>query len=338
MNETLKSGGRSGMAGAGSHRARALLVVAEVALATVALVGAGLFVRSFHNAQTVNPGFDRNNVLLARFYLRSSAYSNDEIRQFCLRLRERLQTAPGVREVNYADFAPLGSSAGPYTTVGVEGYVPGRDESMAINRSLIAPGYFKLLRIPLLAGRDFTGRDDARSAPVVIVNETFARRFFRGADPVGRKLRCWGEWRTIVGLARDSKHYDPVGAPLAHFYVPFHQRYDGLDAYFFIRTEGDPTRALASLRREVAAAGPECRRLPRHDAHGLDRGHTASAKGGGQPAGRAGTDLAGACGGGPLQRDGLRRHPADAGDRCPHGARRAAARSAVGRAQAGAWA
>jgi predicted permease len=257
VNETLKSGGRSGMAGAGSHRARGMLVVAEVALATVALVGAGLFVRSFHNARQVDPGFDRKNVLLARFYRRSSAYSNQEIQQFFVRLSERLQTSPGVRDVSYSDFAPLGSSAGPYSPVEVEGYAPGRDEPMSVNRSLTAPGYFRVLRIPLLAGRDFNRADDERSAPVVIVNETFARRFFRGADPLGRRIRCWGQWQTIVGLARDTKHYDPVGPALAHFYLPIQQRYSGLDAYLFIRTDGDPTRALASLRREVAAAGPD---------------------------------------------------------------------------------
>ncbi|HVX65473.1 MAG TPA: ABC transporter permease, partial [Bryobacteraceae bacterium] len=257
VNETLKSGGRSGMAGAGSHRARGILVVTEVALATVALVGAGLFLRSFHNARRVDPGFDRDNVLLARFYLRSSAYSRQEIRQFFLRLSERLQTSPGVRDVSYSDFAPLGSSAGPYTSIEVEGYAPGRDEPMNVNRSFVAPGYFRVLRIPLAAGREFNRADDARSAPVVIVNRMFARRFFHGADPLGRRIRCWGQWHTVVGLARDTKHYDPVGPPLAHFYVPILQRDSGLDAYVFIRTYGDPTRALSSLRREVAAAGPD---------------------------------------------------------------------------------
>ncbi len=256
VNETLKKGGRSGMAAAHSHRARGALVVAEVALAMVALAGAGLFVRSFRNARAIDPGFDRDHVLLARFYLTSSAYSNDEAQQFCLRLREGMRTAPGVTDVNYADYAPLGSSAGPYHAVEIEGYVPAPGEQVQVNRTIVAPGHFRLLRIPLLQGRDFTEHDEAQSAPVMIVNETFARRFFGGADPVGRKVKRWGVWHTVVGMVKDSKYFNPVGPALAHFYMPFRQRYDGMDVYFFIRTEGDPRRALAVLRREVAAAGP----------------------------------------------------------------------------------
>jgi predicted permease len=256
VNETLKEGGRGGSAGAHSHRMRSFLVVCEVALAAVALAGAGLFARSFQNARTIDPGFDKTNVLLSRFYMGSSGYSSQEVQQFCLRLREQLQSAPGILNVSYADYAPLGSSGGPYTSVEVEGFVPAPEQSMAINRYLVAPGYFGLLRIPLLSGRDFAESDDAQAAPVLIVSETFARRFFHGSNPVGRKIRCWGKWRTVVGLAKDAKYFDVAEAPRPHFYAPMRQAYGGQDVYFYAKTAGDPIQAIPTLRREVAGVDP----------------------------------------------------------------------------------
>ena len=108
LNETLKEGGRSEESGARAHRMRGLLVVCEVALAAVALIGAGLFVKSFHGARALDPGFDPNNVLVARFALADTGYPVERQQEFCRRLRQRLEAAPGVTAVNYADVAPLG--------------------------------------------------------------------------------------------------------------------------------------------------------------------------------------------------------------------------------------
>lgn len=256
ISEVLKQAGRSGHGGAHSHRTRAFLVISEVALAAVALIGAGLFVKSFQNARNIYPGFDRTNVLLARFYFRSIGYSFEDVQQFCLRLREGLRSAPGIRDVNYADYAPLGSSGGPFTEARPEGYVPAHGERMDVGCTMVAPGYFSLLRIPLPGGRDFSERDDRNAAPVVIVNEAFARRYFGGSSPVGRRIRCWGAWRTVVGMAGDTRYYDPVAPPEPHLYVPLRQRYAGNDIYFFIRTAADPVQAEGLVRREIAAVDP----------------------------------------------------------------------------------
>ncbi|MCL4401345.1 MAG: ABC transporter permease [Acidobacteria bacterium] len=256
LGEVLKQAGRTGAPGAHSRRLGGLLVAAEVALAAVALIGAGLFVRSFQNARNIYPGFDKTNVLLSRFYFRSLGYSADDVQQFCIRLRERLRSAPGIREVNYADFAPLGSPGGPYLDALAEGYVPAQGERMDVNRTLVAPGQFSLLRIPLLEGRDFTENDDSKAAPVLIVNEAFERRYFGGANPVGRKARCWGKWVTVVGLVKNTRYYSLVDPPGPHLYVPFRQQYNGNDVYFFIKTSGDPGQALGLLRREIAAIDP----------------------------------------------------------------------------------
>ena len=223
LNEVLKEGGRSGMAGGASHGARSLLVISEVALATVALVSAGLFARSFQNAREIRPGFDSANVLFGRFFLEGAAFSPEQQRAFAARLRSNLQAASGVEAVSYSDFTPLSVTAGPYAGVEPEGYSRSRGESMNVNRAIVSPDYFAVMRIPLLAGRDFRDSDDAKSAPVMIVNQAFARRIFRTEAAVGRRVRVFGKWVTVVGVARDSKYFSPAEPPQPHFYLPARQ-------------------------------------------------------------------------------------------------------------------
>ncbi|MBZ5592886.1 MAG: ABC transporter permease [Acidobacteriia bacterium] len=257
VNEALKEGGRSGTHGAHSHRTRGLLVISELALATVALIGAGLFVRSFQNAKAIYPGFNRSNVVMARFYLGGTGFSTLDVHQFCRRLAKRLRSAPGITNVSYADYAPLGSSAGPYDDVEIEGYVPSKGEALQINDYLVSPDYFNLMRIPLLEGRDFRESDDWNTPPVVIVNQTFAQRYFNGANPVGRKVKCLGKWATVIGLARDSKYFNVAEAPRPHFFAPFQQHAgNDIQLYFFIKVAANPTQVIAGLRREVAAIDP----------------------------------------------------------------------------------
>ncbi len=257
VNETLKEGGRSGAAAARSRRTRSLLVIVEVALAAVAMIGAGLFVRSFQNARSIYPGFNSNGVLFGRFFIESAAYSREQILQFSSTLRQRLESTPGIETVTYSDFVPLSSTAGPYNYTLPEGYVPSPEEVLNINRSMVSPGYFGMMRIPLLAGRDFTALDDRQSAPVMIVTEAYARRFFRGENPVGRKVRVMGKMINIVGLVKDSKYFFPTEPARPFFYLSFHQFYGPTpELYFFIRTKGDPVRAIPALRRAVASVDP----------------------------------------------------------------------------------
>ncbi len=255
--ETLREGGRTGSPSAQSHRMRNLLVVAEVALATVALVGAGLFLRSFRNARAIYPGFDKNHVLLAQFYEGGTGFDTRGMQDFFARLAMRLRSLPGVVEASYADYAPLGTNSGPYAKAQAEGYVPGEGESMEVNRFLVAPHYFDLLKNPLIEGRDFRDSED-RSAPLVmIVNQTFARRYFNGGEALGGKVRVEDKWFTVVGLAQDSKYFDVGEAPRPFFFLPFLQIADaGTRVHFFVRVAGDPEAFIATLRREVAALDP----------------------------------------------------------------------------------
>jgi predicted permease len=159
--------------------------------------------------------------------------------------------------VSYSNYIPLGFGTSPVSRIEVEGYLPGRSEDMRVYECNIAPGYFKVLRIPLLDGRDFSEQDDRQTAPVAIVNQAFARRFFAGRNPIGRKLRRGDRWFTVVGLAGDSKYHHPAEAPLPYFYVPFRQAHGGeFWMAFYIRTNGPPGQAVAAVRREAAALDP----------------------------------------------------------------------------------
>jgi predicted permease len=274
VNEMLKDGGRSGSHGVQTHRTRNLLVISEVALATLALIGAGLFVRSFQSARAIDQGFDSKNVILARFYLSGSGFSAAQLQQFGQRLQERLREAPGVAGAGYADYAPLGSDSGPYEQIEVEGYTPARGESMNVNRFQVSPGFFDLMRIPLVAGRDFRAGDplpaegaaagsgpgdriakEAGKVPPMVVNQSFARKYYGGGIALGRRVKVGPNWYGVAGVARDSKYFSVDEAPRPHFFLPF-QGNNGLQVYFFIRTNGQPFALAAELRREVTAVDP----------------------------------------------------------------------------------
>ena len=257
VNEMLKEGDRSGTSGAHSHRLRGLLVISEVALSVVALVGAGLFLKSFQTARSMDPGFTPEGVALAQFDFSTTGHDAGQTDNFCRRLRERLEQQPGMTAVSYDDSVPLGFSGGNWETLEVEGYVPGPNENMKIYRDLVSPGYFDSMKIPLVEGRDFDLRDDAMSQRVMIVNQEFVRRFFANRSVISRKVHGWGEWFTIVGVAKDSKYHRVTESPQPYFYIPIRQIFRpeyGLT--FHVRTLGSVNEAISALRREAAAIDP----------------------------------------------------------------------------------
>jgi len=257
VNDALKEGGRGGTGAARSHRLRGALVVAEIALAVVALADAGLFMKSFQLAKTIDPGFDPRHVAVAELDVSSAGYSQDQAAVFCRRLRQDLEAQPGVRAVTYADTIPLGFVGASWEDLQIQGYVPGPSENMKIYRSMVAPGYFDLLRIPLLEGRDFTDHDDQNSQPVMIVNQAFQRRFLPHQDPLGHKVNGWGRWFTIVGVARDARYISYTESPRPYFYIPIRQIYQPeMGLKFYVRTAGAPEAAVAMIRRAVLAIDP----------------------------------------------------------------------------------
>lgn len=257
INEALKQGGRSGGSGIQAHRLRGLMVISEVALAVVTLVGAVLFVKSFERARAIDPGFSPDGVALAQFDFSTAGYNAQQTDTFCRRLRDRLEQLPGVSAVSYDDSVPLGFHGGNWENLEVEGYVPGPNENMKIYRDLISPGYFDSMKIPLVEGRDFDWHDDQTTQLVMIVNQEFARHFLPNRSAIGHKVHGWGEWFTIVGVARDSKYHRVTENPQPYFYIPIRQIFRpeyGLT--FHVRTSGSVNEAIASLRREAAAIDP----------------------------------------------------------------------------------
>jgi predicted permease len=257
VNEMLKDTGRGGTTGMHSQRLRGVMVVSEVALAVVALVGAGLFLKSFETARSIDPGFVPDGVALARFDFSTAGYTAQQADAFCRLFRQRLEAQPGVTAISYDDSVPLGFSGGNWETLEVEGYVPAPNENMKIYRDLVSPGFFDSMKIPLLDGRDFDLRDDAASEKVMIVNQEFVRRFFAKRSVIGRRVHGWGQWFTIIGIVRDSKYHRLTESPQPYFYIPIRQIFRpeyGLT--FHVRSSGSMSGAIAAVRREAAGIDP----------------------------------------------------------------------------------
>jgi predicted permease len=255
---SLRDSGRGAIGDARSHRLRGGLVISEVALALVVLIGASLFLESFRHAKHTDPGFDPSHVLLAGIDLSEEGYSTEQGKLFMRHLRDRTEALPGVRAVSFGH-APLGfdRDRDNSASVQVDGYLPRRGEDMRIYWAQVWPGYFDLMRIGLTDGRDFTDRDDSQAPPVVIVSEAFAHRFFRGQEPVGRKLRLWGTEWTVVAVVKDIKYHSLTESPQPYFYLPMQQVWEPhTGTGLLVRTEGPPQQILPALQRELRSVDP----------------------------------------------------------------------------------
>jgi predicted permease len=257
--EALKQGGRSDTQSGHSRRISGLLVIAEVGLALAALVTLGLFLRSLNGLQNTPAGFDHHNVTVSRLFLATNNYTPSEERQFSRQLRERLLESPGVTGAAYSDSIPLGFGLGKWNDITVEGYAARRGENLSLHHASVSPGYFDVLRMPLLAGRDFKPEDNPNAPPVMIVNESFAGRFFDGRDPVGRRVQIFGKPFTIVGMVKDSKYASLSEAPQPYFYMCIDQGGGGSGesgVAFYARTDRDAHGFVPILRREMSAIDP----------------------------------------------------------------------------------
>jgi predicted permease len=257
--DALKQAGRGGSRSGHSRRISGVLVVSEVGLALAALVMFGVFLRSLYGLLNTPAGFDHRNVTVCRLFLVTNDYTVTEEQQFSRRLRERLLAAPGVTGAAYSDSIPLGFGLGKWNDVKVEGYASRTGESLDVHHASVSPGYFDLLRVPLVSGRDFRPEDNENAPPVMIVNESFARRFFDGRDPVGRRVQTYDKRFTIVGMVKDSKYLSLAEAPQPYFYMPFDQVDFGSGeggVAFYARSGGDARGFVPVLRREMSAIDP----------------------------------------------------------------------------------
>src|SRR5262245_33670039 len=254
--ETLKEGGR--VAGASHRRVQRSLVVAEIALALMLSVGAGLMVRSFVALQHVRPGFEPSHLLTFRLSLPPTQYANAEARRgFFTRLLPRLEALPGVQA------AGLTISLPPYLLAMtdnfmVEGQVVPQNQSAPLGPLVfVNETYFSTLGAPLLSGRFFTERDDDKATEVVIINDTLAKQYFPGVDPVGKRLKIGGPerpnntWMTIAGVVGDINYSGLDAPPEPVVYLPFRQATTN-NQYVAIRTSTNPRSFERAVRAVVA--------------------------------------------------------------------------------------
>jgi predicted permease len=253
----LKEGGRGGTAGVGHHRLRGALVIAEVALALLLLVGAGLCFRGFQRARAADPGFDPNNVLVAGLRIGMNGYTRETGAAFYQQLHQRLGQLPGVSHAALASWIPLGFEGGPGTRLEPEGYASQPAEDMGASYAIVSPGYFETMRISMVEGRDFTEQDAHPNEWVVIVNEVVARRFWPDASAVGRRVALMGRVATVVGVAKAGKYRSLSEPPAMFIYLPYQQDVRDLNLGVVLRVEKDPSGMIAAVRREIHALDGE---------------------------------------------------------------------------------
>ena len=260
LNGALKEGGRSGGEGGRRSRVRGALVVAEVALAQMLLVGAGLLITSFMRLSAVDPGFAPASVLTARVALSDDRYAEPGARaRYYDATLERLRALPGVEEAGAVSNLPL-SGGGFNRGIRLEGRPPaGPDENITADYQIASPGYFRALGITLLRGRQLAETDDERAPRVAIVNETLARRYFPGEEVLGKRI-AFGDasreesWRTVVGVVADVRHKELGAEAFPGAYIPYRQDREKWNRVSFaVRASGDPRALAASLRREIAS-------------------------------------------------------------------------------------
>lgn len=242
-----------------SARLRAAFVVAQVALALVALVAAGLFQRSFAAARTLDPGFNAAQTVVARVNPSAAGYDASGAVAFLDRVRARLDAAPGVVRSSASDFVPLGFTGGAWEDLTIAGYVPAADENMKIWRNAVSPGHLEAFGLRLLAGRDIAASDLPDSARVALVNETFAKKYFAGRDPLGQTFTGWGREITIVGVVNDLKVFSMNEGPRPFFWVPSAQFYRPQNATWLqlrVAPGYETSAAVELLRRELLAIDP----------------------------------------------------------------------------------
>jgi putative ABC transport system permease protein len=266
---TMKTGGQRSAVGGGS-RLRSVLIAGEVALAVVLAISAGLLVKSLWRLTEVNPGFRPQNMLTLRV---SPNQSLCERPAACVALYDQLvqrtENISGVSGAAAANAIPLQMVQTAYTPVDLEGHPrnPRQNVSPLLGAFAITPGYFRVLRIPIVEGRAFSGTDNEKSTPVVIVSAATARRYWPGQNPIGKHLRpVWDEaWRTVVGVAADVHQYDLAGHTPNYlngvFYMPYPQSTNSqqqlpLSMTLIVRTVSDPVAIAGRIRELVRDLNP----------------------------------------------------------------------------------
>jgi putative ABC transport system permease protein len=270
LSTSFKARGQAGM-GLTSARLRSFLIVSEVTLAVALVVSAGLLTKSLWILTQENLGFRAEQIITVRVYPRQLAGDEGRARTIALydELTARAREIAGVADVAAANTTPLSSEL-PALPVELEDHriVPGQNTAPMLWAGAVTPDYFKILRIPLLAGRLLTEADSEKSNEVVLVSASTAADYWPGEHAVGKRIRIvWEQrWRTVVGVVGNVRQYDLAGKSpefvKGAFYMPYRQS-TGLDRQLptamtlMVRTLAKPTQVSGNLRRLVASVNPD---------------------------------------------------------------------------------
>jgi putative ABC transport system permease protein len=254
--ETLKEGSIAAGESRGRVRFRGALVVMEVALALVLSIGATLMVRTLVHLQSASPGFDADRVLTASISLPEKKYTTAPQRiGFYRTTLDRLAAMPGVEAASMSSLIPFaGSNTG--ANLLIEGQpAPRPEETPIFWRRVIEPGYFRVMRIPVIAGREFNDQDTGRDNRVGVINQTMARRYWPQGDAIGRRFGAPNAWITVVGIVGDIRFTSLTKDADPEFYVPYRQSAQ-TDMVLVVRTKSDPSRLTSALRQAVLETDP----------------------------------------------------------------------------------
>jgi putative ABC transport system permease protein len=251
LTAMLKTGGRGGTEAWARSPLRAALVISEVALALVALVGAGLFIRSMQQVQRIDPGFESQNLITFSFDLTSRHYTPDRARQFFRSALDKALGTPGVRNAALASNPPLGG--GLLLTTFAEGQESSPDHRGTLMvTNTVSPTYFDTVGIPVLEGRTFSDFDRGDSTRVAVVNQATARHFWPGQSALGKRFRFVSDnaLREVVGVVRDSAVLAIGEQPQPVIYLPIEQQFIAF-VTLHVRTVSSPTAILPAVVAQV---------------------------------------------------------------------------------------
>ncbi|HKV25237.1 MAG TPA: ABC transporter permease [Candidatus Acidoferrum sp.] len=251
----LKNESSSLSGGRAKARLSRILAVAQIALSLLLLISASLFLQSFRKAQQFFPGFNPNNVFLASYDLFPNGYDSKSGLALDRQILEQVYAVHGVQSAALADWVPLGFSSHSATFL-PDGYAPHKHEVLDAGFTAVSPRYFFTIQLLLLRGRDFSSQDVSDSLPVAIINSYLANRYYPGRDALGSRIQFDGIWRTIVGIAQDSKYYSLQEPPQPFVYLPLSQSYSP-QLSVHVRTAGSPLASSQSIQRAVHQANAE---------------------------------------------------------------------------------
>jgi putative ABC transport system permease protein len=259
LNETLSDGGRHSGAASTRSPLRSALVVAEVALALVLLICAGLLIKSVMRLRDVDPGFKSDHIVTMNVWLPSVKYPKaPDWNSFFNRMIERIKALPGVEAAAVTSVLPVSDNF-DRRTIEVEGQPKGPGENPDVDNYMITPDYLSAMSIPLRQGRALTSQDTENAPLAVLVSETMARKLWPGADPIGKRVRFYNSdpavqrpWRTVVGVVHDVKQYGLDTAGTMAMYEPIAQ-FPASAMTLVVRTIPNPSGLITAIRREILA-------------------------------------------------------------------------------------